>query len=251
MNRPCKNKSIAAIIREAEILLSRNMSFELGVHENRQFIRSDGVAKWLPTEVKWQPQVLMDQTGIPYVASQDNKQTAFCISFFQAPEEQEIHSIPELPGRALLSRSSSSAAPPTAGAAPMTGQISSTEVPTVALPESQGVLVCHCGEERAECEKCGRGYMQEVRKGRVPKALSGQIRIVLCAWVLLVALLAFPLMHRQGKWNAGAAATRIARTDGRPFFNKHEVSAWPSVAARSFATAEGRAGGWQEGSSSY
>ena len=35
--------------------------------------------------------------------------------------------------------------------------------------------VCYCGEDRAACGACGKGYSQEVAAGRAPKLLEKEL----------------------------------------------------------------------------
>ena len=37
------------------------------------------------------------------------------------------------------------------------------------------VPVCECGEERAACGACGRGYAQEAAAGRTPKMIEKKV----------------------------------------------------------------------------
>ena len=161
---PCRGKSIPTIIKEAEILLSKNMSFVIAEHESQQYIRCDNqTSAWLPADVRWQTQVFKhSETGIPYVASADGKRSEFAISFFQE-KEAPIAAVPVLPGQVLQPCK----ADPTHGSASMAGQKATG--PELPLSDSVAVMVCGCGEEKAECAICDAGFLQEVRRGRVPK----------------------------------------------------------------------------------
>ena len=43
-------------------------------------------------------------------------------------------------------------------------------VPNLDKDKKKGLIpLCHCGEDRAACGACGKGYAQEVAAGRAPK----------------------------------------------------------------------------------
>ena len=149
-------------MREAEILLSKNLTFSIGLQQGRQVITCDGVSKWLPSHVQWTDSVEKEaSSGIPYITTVDGNEATFCVEFFQGQQPQSS-TIPDI-------HKKRSTAAVTAGAQPLRGQQVNPAAPKQPLSPGKGELVCACGEARATCDVCHKGYLQEVRRGRVPQ----------------------------------------------------------------------------------
>ena len=99
LKKPGANKSLHEVIKEVELEMSANVTFELEEVKTDKgkielYIKTGKSSVKLPSDRKWNKQVYLDpKTNIPFVS--DGKTSVHCIQFFQddaapTPEESKV-----------------------------------------------------------------------------------------------------------------------------------------------------------------
>ncbi|CAE7498437.1 unnamed protein product [Symbiodinium sp. CCMP2456] len=89
LGEPAKNMHVLEIVKNTEVELSRNLSFEIHQDKNSQWITEGRNSIWLPelTGGKWKDTILKDRNTFVPFAQHENGEVRPCISFFQNDDD--------------------------------------------------------------------------------------------------------------------------------------------------------------------